>query len=484
MRIAHLPSSYFPDSLGGTEVYVRSLCDELQQLGHATAVVWHSETTDGLPERAFTLQPIEPLRRSHIYTRFTGQEPRGFRELLREWQPDVVHFHAFTLGAGGDHAECCRRRKIPYVITYHTPAMSCARGTMLRWGDKLCDGRIDAGRCAACSLQSRGWPRALARLASLSPAPHRMLPDSPLLPRIALPSILAEANAAWKRFFMGAQTVIACAEFCRDVLIANGVPAERIALERQALPGEDRLRTLRLPLPRSTQLRIGYFGRITAVKGPELLIPLVGQLRAGGIAVEGEWVGPLDGDRRWAEAIFAAAAPAVRYAGVKHGIELAAWIRGRDLIVIPSQTLETGPLTLLEAWNEGTPVIGSDRGGIRDFMLANGLAECLFPVGDTDAIAAAVRRMLDWNRAAPVVRVPGMRSLAERMLAVYEGACAGVDESEGDIAAFTGSGIRENSGGGSLAEPDVTRSLLRPGPDFSESQVQEEPDFSRSQLRE
>ncbi|HVA49248.1 MAG TPA: glycosyltransferase [Pirellulales bacterium] len=425
LRIAHLPSSYFPDTLGGTEVYVQSLCKLLEELGHATAVVWHSETAAGLPENAFPLGTLPPPRRSHLYTRFAGAEPRGFRDFLRGWKPDVVHFHAFTLGAGGDHAECCRRENVPYVITYHTAAMSCARGTLLRWGGDVCDGRLDARQCAACSLHGRGWPKPLAQLASLSPLPHRVIADSPLLPRAALPSMLRESNMRWARFFGGAGRVIACADFCRDVLVANGLAPDRIALERQGLPGDDRQRTLRLPVAARNggPLRLGYFGRINVAKGADLFSAAVRDLRASGVDAVGEWLGPIETDRRWAEAMFAAGAPFVRYAGQRRGQDLEAWIRQQDLIMIPSRCAETGPLTLLEAWDEGTPVVGADRGGIRDFMTAAGLATCLFAPGDASAAAAAVQRMLAWPGPAPVVPVRGMRSLAERMAAIYRRAC-------------------------------------------------------------
>lgn len=426
MRIAHLPSSYLPDSLGGTEVYVQTLCEELERAGHETAVVWHSSTVQGLPENAITLSARRLARRSHLYTTFEGNDPPGFGAFLHNWNPDVVHFHAFTLGSGADHADCCRREGIPYVVTYHTPQMSCPRGTLLHWGKESCDGRMEPGHCAACALHGRGWPKAVALLAGGSRLPHGWFPTNPLLPRFALRSILRETKERWSAVFAGAKTIVACAEFCRDAVIANGVPSERIVLQRQGIPGDDRLATLRLPLrqPVDGPLRIGYFGRIAPLKGPQDLPLIVNWLQAAGIPAEGQWVGPVaGGEQRWAEAMFTAAEPQVRYLGVKLGDDLAAWIRSCDLIVIPSRWLETGPLTLLEAWDQGTPVIGASRGGIREFMIANDLQECLFDVDDTASVVAAVGRMISWAGAPPVVRVPGMRSLAKRMVEIYQRAC-------------------------------------------------------------
>ena len=431
MRIAHLPSSYFPDSVGGTEVYVQTLCRELQTHGHRSAVVWHTErpapVNKGLAEsgnaveESVRLPAHKPRGRLDLYRNATGCEPPGFQAFLRDWQPDVVHFHAYTLGAGNDHAECCLRGGVPYVVTYHTPAESCARGTLLHWGTEPCDGRIDGRRCAACSLHAQGWPRSLAVFASLSPIGHWLLPDSPLTTRLALPSMLAESKKQWDKFFIGAREVIACAEFCRDVLLANGVPPDRVTVERQGLPGDDRRRALRLPLPTPAgrPLRIGYFGRMNPAKGPDLLPAAVQRLRANGLDVVGEWIGPVENDSRWADAMFAAGLPHVRYMGVKRGDELTQWIRNCDLIVIPSRGLETGPLTVLEAWDQATPVVGTDLGGLREFMVAAGLTECLFPADDADQLAAAVQRMLEWNGPAPVVSIPGITQRVERLIPIY-----------------------------------------------------------------
>src|SRR4051812_37654076 len=38
MRIVHLLGWYFPDSVGGTEVYVEGLCRRLQEAGHEVSI--------------------------------------------------------------------------------------------------------------------------------------------------------------------------------------------------------------------------------------------------------------------------------------------------------------------------------------------------------------------------------------------------------------------------------------------------------------
>ncbi|HLJ95091.1 MAG TPA: glycosyltransferase [Gemmataceae bacterium] len=427
MRIAHLPSSYFPETVGGTEAYVRHLCAALSDQGHETAVVWHTAAQPASddphwPEDLVRLPPFPPRRRRDLYRTSTNGEPPGFREFLIDWKPDLVHFHAFTLGAGLGHAQLARTMGVPYMATYHTPAMSCLRGTLMRWGNEGCDGKLEPRRCAACVLHARGWPKLLAQLAAGSPLSSSAVPDGPWLVPAALPSLLAEAQAAWCEFFSGSAHVLACAEFCANVLYANGIPPDRVTVLRQALPGTDRKRRLKLPLRRPRpSARLGFFGRFTPAKGPDLLVEATRRLRAEGVDVVAELVGPIpEAERPWAQRFLQNANGGARYLGVKQGEDLANWLTTLDLVVLPSRCPETGPLTLLEAWDRGVPVIGTDLGGIRDFVAAAGLSAFLFPINDLSGLAAAVRRVLAWDGPAPEVCIPGVEGLAQRMEEIYQ----------------------------------------------------------------
>jgi glycosyltransferase involved in cell wall biosynthesis len=168
-------------------------------------------------------------------------------------------------------------------------------------------------------------------------------------------------------------------------------------------------------------VRVGFFGRFAPLKGPDLVCEAVRQLRAEGVQVVAQLVGPIaDIDRAWADSLLRAAGEWVTFLGVKHGNDLADWLDTLDLVVLPSRVMETGPLTLLEAWDRGIPVVGANLGGIRDFLMAAELPELLFGINDPLSIAAAVRRVLSWSRPAPEVPIPGAEGLARQMTDIYE----------------------------------------------------------------
>jgi len=82
--------------------------------------------------------------------------------------------------------------------------------------------------------------------------------------------------------------------------------------------------------------------------------------------------------------------------------EVAAFLSGLDVLAVPSQWLETGPLVVLEAFASGVPIVGSDLGGISELVShdRNGL---LVPHDNVTA----------WTEA--MVRLATDSGLAERL---------------------------------------------------------------------
>ena len=72
--------------------------------------------------------------------------------------------------------------------------------------------------------------------------------------------------------------------------------------------------------------------------------------------------------------------------------DVATFLSKIDVLAIPSQWLETGPLVLLEAFAAGTPIIGSDLGGISE-LVDDGKNGVLVPHDDVNAWTAAMIRL-------------------------------------------------------------------------------------------
>ncbi|MGE3972680.1 MAG: glycosyltransferase, partial [Porticoccaceae bacterium] len=107
--------------------------------------------------------------------------------------------------------------------------------------------------------------------------------------------------------------------------------------------------------------------------------------------------------------------------------ELATMMASAQVLVIPSQWLETGPLVALEARAVGTFVLASDIGGLAEILRGDAGAE-LVRFDDVTAWTQALQRLL--LRRVELQRFPlagpirSSADLAREMLTVYGDAIA------------------------------------------------------------
>ena len=106
MRIVQAAGWYFPNSAGGTEVYVSELSDRLRAAGHDVHI--SAPETLGHDERTYDHGGV-PVYRYPIPQHVTRDEAQGrvavrgadrFHEWLRRMRPDVVHMHTYVTGLG------------------------------------------------------------------------------------------------------------------------------------------------------------------------------------------------------------------------------------------------------------------------------------------------------------------------------------------------------------------------------------------------
>src|SRR2546426_3488954 len=165
MRLVLLCGWYFPDSLGGTEVYVHSLAKDLMSHGIDVMVAAPSLNEqkqdyvyDGVRVHRY------PIATNPTLNELNGHPPQyldSFVKWLAELSPDVVHVHSLTRGCGFWHIQSAKSLGVPLVFTLHMPGPVCLRGTMMRWGKVPCDGEMRTYRCTACLLEAKGLPRVL-----------------------------------------------------------------------------------------------------------------------------------------------------------------------------------------------------------------------------------------------------------------------------------------------------------------------------------
>src|SRR6202008_3097509 len=87
----------------------------------------------------------------------------NFRAVLRKTRPRIVHLHARTSAVSERLIDAAHDAGAAVIFTYHPPTVSCARGTMMLFGQQPCDGIVEPKRCTTCTLVAHGAPKSIAR---------------------------------------------------------------------------------------------------------------------------------------------------------------------------------------------------------------------------------------------------------------------------------------------------------------------------------
>jgi len=441
VKSLHIPFTFYPDPVGGTEVYAEALARHLQRGGAEAMVVapgQRNETyrRDGLLVRRFAALTGTPTLEC-LYGEGDAQAAGMLGRILDKERPSVVHLHAFTPAVSVRVVREAKKRDIPVIFTYHTPTVSCQRGTLLRWGKEVCDGRLDVDLCARCTLNGLGLPRGLADLLGRMPiAAGQALAAAHLSGGIwtalRMRQIMSIRHAAVRALFVEVDHVVAVCNWIGDLLSRNGVPQWKISLCRQGLAQEvcQPLQGSKGRLPTAnghtaSQLRLAFLGRMVPIKGAHLLIRAVRKVPHAPISLDLYSVVQSSCEAAYLRHLR-------RLAGTDRRIvfrepvaasSVVDCLKTYDLLAVPSQWLETGPLVVLEAFAAGIPVMGSDLGGIPE-LVRDGVNGLLVAADSEVAWAQRLREVCDDRdvivRLRNGIPVPkGMSAVASEMNTLY-----------------------------------------------------------------
>jgi len=398
LRVVHCAGFYFPDSTGGTEVYVRDLTRELLSDSIDGTII---AATDGEAGR-YRWQGFDVIRYRPDATDRLAVTPGGgflgntvFQKIVEGAKPDVFHLHSWTTGAGLDHLRQAAELGIPSVVTMHVPAALCMRGTMLLEGTKPCDGRIDDRRCARCFALCRGMPKPAAWLVSRLPKWDCHDGGMSRISSRATGVLSLRASVVRKARQLHAmaalaQRIVAPSDWVLAALAANAIPLHKIVVSSQAaseaFSGTAPRRRKR---GQDRKVVIGFLGRIVVEKGPDLVIRAMAHvsndlpvlLRVAGSGAEPTY------ERRIRR--LASQDRRIELFGLVEHEKVSQFLETIDVLAVPSRNMETGPLVVQEAQALGIPVMGSNLGGIAE-RVRDGIDGWLLPLDDARAWAEAI----------------------------------------------------------------------------------------------
>jgi glycosyltransferase involved in cell wall biosynthesis len=368
MRILITLHNFLPEPCFGAERVAIRHMRELRRGGHEVAVLFAGRrdpsaedlAREGLAGVRCVRVPYVAPRAQVLLSIVRPRAEGAFVRALREFRPDVVLFHhlvRLSLRLPG----IAGRRGIPSVLFLHDHYLVCPSYSLVAFDEPVCPGGSPS-RCARCLYAARFGRRAppgLREAASLLLA--------------AREGIVARAAAAVDGAIAPSRSVLAEIE-------ARGVRLPRAVV---CPNGGDRVD---VPMPlRAGAVRFGYLGAMLPKKGVDVLAeacrgPLSRRVTMRGFT-----------DER-AMAVFRSAHPDCAATLEPFVSDVTAFLRGVDVVVVPSACLENQPSVIIEAFAHGRPVVASRIGGIPE-MFDDGHGGWLLPPGDVAAWRACLTRL-------------------------------------------------------------------------------------------
>lgn len=436
MRILLVTHFFPPDHTAGTETYTLGLAKALIQRKNSVRVLCAEDWETG--ERYWngvTEDVFKGVRVQRIHLSWTkAKNPnkilydsieveRALEKLLASWRPDVVHVTSLiSLGVGV--LKAVKRAGIPLVLTLTDFWFLCPSLQLLRSDGRLCDGRTSPYECQVCLAPTSRTFHGLNRVLPKTLRPwvwDRVARSAVLSRRRGLRGLvlnMKERKETLPEALRLPDRIFSPSAFVQSVFTQN------TSRKVDVLPhGHDLHWLEKYPgKTPSEQVRFGYIGQISPIKGVQVLVEAFHQAQLGGRARLQIW-GDLGRGGQYGQALVQRAVenPAIKLCGAFTRESLGLTLAEIDVLVVPSIWYENAPLVIQEAFATGTPVITTNLGGMAE-AVAHEMSGLLFERGDVQDLARQLRRaalepgLLERLRAG----IPAVRTV-EHEVAELEG---------------------------------------------------------------
>ncbi|GAP97934.1 glycosyltransferase [Leptolyngbya sp. NIES-2104] len=391
MNVIQASAWFPPDSFGGVEVYLDGLVEDLRTIDLNCKVA---------AARNQSQPTVEQYNATEVF-RYPNLET--FQAWLRENQSDIYHQHTLRSSCGLPHLQSAKQLGMKTIVTVHMPDVSCLRGTMMQGGNSACDGKIEIDRCSACLGVSKRVPSWVTE--TLSDLPNsiadsmrdRLRHSSDVRLRqlgttIATPSQIRHHQRQFDQMVELSDRIVVVCQWLYDAFVLNGVPESKLLLSRHGVVNSAQ------PIQKSVNfpIRIGFLGRWQETKGVQILAQALQQIPNVPVelVIHATHADQHGNENRENVLAIAQNDSRIQIKPPLTRSQISDAIAQFDLLAVPSQWMETGPLVVLESFAMRTPVIGSDLGGIAE-LVKHKVDGWLVPAKDVNEWAKAIAFLVE-----------------------------------------------------------------------------------------
>lgn len=345
MRI--LLSHNFYQQPGGEDSVFRAESALLRDYGHE--VMFYTEENKKLSE--------ESLLKGAINTVWSLHAQRNLDRLLAQHQPNIVHFHNTFMRISPAAYYTCQQRNLPVVQTLHNYRLLCPSANFFR----------DGANCELCMGKSAPLPGII----------HGCWQNSKL--KSVIPATMLTVHNFLKTWHKQVDMFIVLTEFARRKFIDGGLPADKIIVKPNFLYTDQSYCTDKGEFAL-------FVGRLSPEKGIVTLLRSWQHL--SDIPLKIICSGPLS--EKLQQFRTANDLRMVEILGWQAKEEVQQLMKTARFLVFQSECYEGFPMTILEAFACGLPVLAPKLGAMNE-IITDGVTGIHFSAGDSEDLAAKVR---------------------------------------------------------------------------------------------
>lgn len=334
----------------GDDVVVRQEMELLKSKGHNVFLL--SRHNDDF-EKYSMVRKLSTFLNLH-YSRASYSEVFNF---LKEERVDIVHIHnIFPLWTPAVYF-ACKDAGIPVVHTLHDFRFFCANAFLFR-GNNVCN---------VCFTKT-----------PLYSIKYRCFKDS-IIGSVFVAKYLSHVKRG--KLYLFADAYLALTDFAKQLYFEFGIPKDKLYVKPNFVADT---------VNGTSDFKEGYFayvGRISEEKGIKVLINALISSSAKNVKLKILGAGPLTHYLK--DIISKNKLQNIDYLGLVQREEALKVIRGALALVFPSVCLESFPMSIIESFARGTPVIASDFGAMSQ-LIAHGKTGLLFKKGDPQDLAEKI----------------------------------------------------------------------------------------------
>ena len=357
---------------GGSEKVLLGEVELLQNNGHQVAIFTRNFAKNLDSKYSPFFAPDLPLNsaiRSIWRAAFTSKEliyssttKKYLETLLKAFRPDIAHAHNIYGRLTTSVLDVFRKHNIPVLLTLHDYKLICPSYQLLNNGN-ICE-----------DCKKRRYYMAVF---------NKCHKDSYVAS--AIYALETTMNKFLGKFDKSVSFYISPSNFLKKKCIEFGMPAFRVIHVPNFIYVDDYIPNYNF------KNYLIYFGRLSHEKGILTMIKAFELLNSKGVELLIVGDGPLR-EQLEAEAKVRGLGN-IKFLGYLANDRLLSVLAKAMASILPSEWYENGPMSVMESFAMGKPVIGARIGGITE-MIENGINGYLFEPGNPEDLAQKINLLL------------------------------------------------------------------------------------------